>query len=54
MFEPFHTSKADGLGLGLYVTHGIVAEHGGRIEAGNRDEGGAVFSVWLPSDPVAV
>jgi len=50
IFEPFFSTKevGKGTGLGLAVTYGLVKRHGGRIEAGNRDEGGAVFSVFLP------
>lgn len=38
-----------GLGLGLFITHQIVARHGGRIESAHgRDGVGSVFRVWLP------
>ncbi|HSJ54700.1 MAG TPA: PAS domain S-box protein, partial [Anaerolineae bacterium] len=48
LFEPFHTTKAEGLGLGLFISHGIVQQHGGRIEARAGEQGGSVFSVFLP------
>jgi two-component system, NtrC family, sensor kinase len=50
MFEPFFTTKpvGAGTGLGLSISHGIVAKHGGRIEACNREVGGACFTVVLP------
>jgi two-component system NtrC family sensor kinase len=50
LFEPFFTTKAPGkgTGLGLSISHGIVARHGGRIEATNPPGGGASFSVCLP------
>ncbi|MBN1977840.1 MAG: PAS domain S-box protein, partial [Anaerolineae bacterium] len=49
LFEPFYTTKPDGLGLGLYVTHNIVEEHGGHIEVEGREGEGATFTVWLPA-----
>src|SRR6202795_3852687 len=50
IFNPFFPTKqpGDGRGLGLSVAHSIVTEHGGRIWAENRPEGGAVFTIDLP------
>jgi C4-dicarboxylate-specific signal transduction histidine kinase len=48
IFDSFFTTKPHGLGVGLSVSREIVAAHGGRIEAANRAEGGAVFCITLP------
>jgi signal transduction histidine kinase len=48
LFEPFHTTKDTGVGLGLYVSHNIVQEHGGRIEVESVEGEGAAFTVRLP------
>ncbi len=50
IFEPFFTTKRDrgGSGLGLSVSHGIAAAHGGSLVAENLTEGGACFTLRLP------
>jgi C4-dicarboxylate-specific signal transduction histidine kinase len=48
IFDSFFTTKPQGLGVGLSVSREIVTAHGGRIEAANRAEGGAVFRITLP------
>jgi len=50
LFNPFFTTKGvgKGTGLGLSVSYGIIKGHGGDISAGNRAEGGAVFTIKLP------
>lgn len=49
-FDPFFTTKdpGKGLGLGLSISYNIVSDFGGRLEAGNHPQGGAVFTLCLP------
>lgn len=49
MFNPFFTTRAAGTGLGLAIVHRIIDAHAGRIAARNRDGGGAVFELFLPT-----
>jgi len=49
VFEPFYSTKPEGLGLGLFVSQDIVKQHGGRIEADSRVGEGTTFTVWLPA-----
>jgi signal transduction histidine kinase len=48
VFEPFFTSKAEGMGMGLSIARTIVEAHHGLIWAKNRDHGGASFRIRLP------
>jgi two-component system sensor kinase FixL len=47
LFEPFHSSKEQGMGLGLSISRSIVEAHGGRIWAEPADIGGAAFHFSL-------
>ena len=47
LFDAFVTTSEDGLGIGLAICKSIVQNHGGKIIAENRPEGGAVFSITL-------
>jgi len=48
VFEPFYTSKAEGMGMGLSIARTIIEAHNGQIWARNRDHGGASFRIRLP------
>jgi PAS domain S-box-containing protein len=49
VFEPFFTRRERGIGLGMSIVQRIVEEHGGRVTAGNRPDGGAVITMRLPA-----
>lgn len=48
IFEPFHTTRSNGLGMGLAICRRIAEAHGGGIHAANHPSGGAEFSFSLP------
>jgi len=48
VFEPFFTSKQNGMGLGLPISRTIIEAHGGSIQAKNDPDGGAIFCFTLP------
>ena len=50
LFEPFKSTKAKGMGIGLYQCKQIVEAHGGRIEVQSTVGEGAEFTVWLPGE----
>ncbi|PYS41849.1 MAG: hypothetical protein DMF71_10515 [Acidobacteria bacterium] len=48
IFIPFFTTKTQGHGIGLALTHRVITAHGGTLTAANAFEGGAVFTIRLP------
>lgn len=48
LFVPFHTTKSEGTGLGLYVVHEIIAAHNGAIEVASAPGEGTTFTLTLP------
>ncbi|MGD9897602.1 MAG: nitrogen regulation protein NR(II) [Calditrichaceae bacterium] len=48
IFNPFYTTKADGVGLGLSISTRLLEENNGKIEIQSRQGEGAVFSIYLP------
>ncbi|MGF6740907.1 trifunctional serine/threonine-protein kinase/ATP-binding protein/sensor histidine kinase [Paraburkholderia atlantica] len=50
VFEPFYTSKAEGLGMGLAICRLIIGAHRGRLWASTDQRGGALFQFSLPAE----
>ena len=48
LFQPFITSKANGMGVGLSICRNIIEAHGGRISARQNEDSGTVFEFTLP------
>jgi signal transduction histidine kinase len=49
IFEPYFSTKDTGIGLGLAMVRKIIEDHGGRVQAENRSEGGSRFTIVLPA-----
>ena len=48
VFEPFYTTKSEGIGIGLSISRSIVEAHGGQLWASANEPHGAVFRFSLP------
>jgi PAS domain S-box-containing protein len=51
LFEPFYTTKADGLGIGLSICRSIIEAHGGRLWASANEPHGTIFQFTVPTLP---
>jgi len=49
LFDPFYSTKPEGLGLGLFISQSIVQQHGGQIDVHSEVGAGTTFTVWLPA-----
>lgn len=50
LFQPFYTSKSQGIGLGLYISQKIMLEHGGRIEVKSVKNKGTTFILYFSNE----
>ncbi len=48
IFEPFFSTKEDGIGLGLYICKQIIENHGGTLNFVSQPGSGTEFSIWIP------
>ena len=48
LFEPFYSTKSEGLGMGLNICRTIIESHHGRLWANENPDGGTIFRFTLP------
>ncbi|MNT80541.1 Sensor protein FixL [compost metagenome] len=51
LFDAFHTTKEDGMGIGLFVSRCIIENHGGHLWATPNESFGATFAFSIPCRP---
>ena len=49
IFEPFYSTRPEGLGLGLFISKKIIEQHDGEIEVESTPANGTTFQIWLPT-----
>ena len=54
LFEPFFTTRAEGIGMGLAISHSIIEAHGGRLWAESKLNEGTVFRFLLPETQASI
>jgi len=54
LFEPFFTTRAEGIGMGLAISHSIIEAHGGRLWAESKLNEGTVFRFTLPETQASI
>jgi signal transduction histidine kinase len=50
LFEPFYTTKPEGMGMGLSICRSIIEAHGGRLWVTRCEPRGALFQFTIPAD----